>query len=108
MLDGAAGRIVYFAFRETSGTAKAVIRLWDGSGAKGKLLLPLALAEGTSTASFPGFHSLPYTIGLYLQVVTGTVEGSVSIIPEVEWPGEGIPVVVTGGITVTVQVPTTG
>lgn len=103
-LDGAGGRIAFYAFRETSGASAAVIRLWDGSNNAGNLLLPISLNPGESVREVPGMHTLPYEVGLFLEVVSGTVEGQVTTL---ELPshaeGWGIPVFVIGSVDLTVN-----
>jgi hypothetical protein len=103
-VDGRGGRIVYWAFRETSGASPATFRFWDGSSNGGLLVAPISLDPGESIREFPGFHSLPYRIGLFLEVLSGTVEGQVTIVPVEEWPeGGGIPVFVVGSVDLTVN-----
>ncbi|MGH7748059.1 MAG: hypothetical protein ACREQ5_25370, partial [Candidatus Dormibacteria bacterium] len=80
VLDNASGRVVWWAWRETTGAAPATFRLWDGSNNGGQLLVPFSLSANGSTRDYPGLHSLPYSIGLYLEVLTGTVEGVVMVI----------------------------
>ena len=107
-LYNAAGRVVWWSWRNTSTTTPAVLRLWDGSSAAGRLLFTISLAPTESTRDFPGWHSLPFDIGLWLEVVSGAMEGVVAIVPEDAWPGDGIPVVVVGGVTVNVDMPAGG
>jgi hypothetical protein len=95
---------VFWTFRETSGGAGATFRLWDSSGNSGALVAPFSLDPGESIREFPGFHSLPYRVGLYLEVLSGTFEGQVTIVPVEEWPDEGgIPVFVIGSVDLTVN-----
>lgn len=102
VVDGRGGRIVYWTFRETSGVAGAVFRFWDGSNNQGALVAPFSLDPGESIREFPGFHSLPYRVGLFLEILSGTVEGQVTIVPVDEWPEEGgIPVFVIGAVDLT-------
>lgn len=101
-VDGRGGRIVYWTFRETSGTAGAIFRFWDGSSNQGALIAPFSLDPGESIREFPGFHSLPYRVGLFLEILSGTIEGQVTIVPVEEWPeGGGIPVFVIGSVDLT-------
>jgi hypothetical protein len=100
LLDGAGGRVVWWAWRETSGTAGAVLRLWDGSGPNGGLLVPISLNAGESTRDFPGWHSLPYRTGLFLELVVGSIEGQVTVVPWADDEHWGVPVLVMGNVTV--------
>lgn len=84
--------------------AGAIFRFWDGSNNAGSLVAPFSLDPGESVREFPGFHSLPYRVGLFLEIVSGVVEGQVTIVPVEEWPeGGGIPVFVIGSVDLTVN-----
>lgn len=104
VLDGSGGRLVFYAFRETSGVSSAVVRLWDGSSNQGNLLLPVSLNPNESIREIPGLHSLPYQVGLFLEVVSGQVEGQVTTV-ELDWGGGGggLPVFVIGSVDLTVN-----
>jgi hypothetical protein len=103
-LDGAGGRLVFYAWRETSGVSPAVIRLWDGSNNQGSLLLPISLNPNESIREIPGMHTLPYEVGLFLEVVSGTVEGQVTTVVLGEGhQGYGIPVYVIGSVDLTIN-----
>ena len=104
-LDNASGRVVYWSFAETAGAA-AKFRLWDSSSAAGVMLATFSFAAGWSVREFPGFHSLPYKTGLYLEVVTGTIEGVVSVLPwaDSDAEQEGIPVFLIGSVQLDVNV----
>jgi hypothetical protein len=92
LLDNTAGRLTFWSFTETTGAATAEIRLFDGSSAGGASIADITLAAGQSTRDWLGHDGLPYETGLFLQVVSGTVNGQVFSIPENEWRGRGIPV----------------
>lgn len=103
VVDGAGGRIVYWAWRETSGATSATFRLWDGSNNGGALIAPITLQPNESVREFPGFHSLPYRVGLFLEVLSGSVEGQITVVPWREGDSDfGVPVIVVG--TVDLQV----
>jgi hypothetical protein len=72
----APGLLAGWAFRETSGTAGAVIRLRSGLDVNQPVILAIALAANESTRDFPG---LPVELpkGLYLELVSGTIEGNI-------------------------------
>jgi hypothetical protein len=61
---------------ETSGTAAATLRLYDGTDAAAPLLLAINLAQGESYDNWYLPAGLHYTHGLY-SVVTGTLIGNV-------------------------------
>lgn len=93
-----AGRITWFSLRETSGAAAAVVRYYDGSGASGKLMAAISLQASESTREWVGNHGLPFGGGLYLQVVSGSVEGSIVYVPESAWWESAMPVVIVGDL----------
>jgi hypothetical protein len=66
-----------FTLRETAG-AEAVVRVWDNpSAAAGTLLDTVALpADGSATELHDGVRA---ATGVYVQVVSGTVEGAIRI-----------------------------
>lgn len=74
------GCLVLHATRETTGSAAAVYRLWDGSTNAGKLLLPVSLSSGESTRDYIHAHHLSFTTGLYYELVSGALEGAVSVL----------------------------
>jgi hypothetical protein len=76
IVSTSAGRLVGWALRETAGaTATAYLR--DGVDAGGDIIVPISLSANESTRDvyIPG--GLSFGRGLYLDVVTGSVEGSV-------------------------------
>ena len=93
---------MYWAWRETSGVSTATFRLWDSSSNNGTLVAPFTLNQGESIREFPGFHNLPYKVGLFLEILSGTVEGQVSVIPYGTDDDEsgGVPVVIVGGLNI--------
>jgi hypothetical protein len=67
-----------WALAETSGTASAAVYIYDGSNASGSLLAPVNLAAFESTRDILPAPGLPITSGqLYVQVVSGTIQGAV-------------------------------
>jgi len=46
---------------------------------------------------------LPYRVGLYLEVITGTIEGVVMVVSAGDGHEDGIPVVIVGDLTVNVN-----
>jgi hypothetical protein len=101
-VDGRGGRIIYWAFRETSGGAGAIFRFWDGSNNQGSLVAPFTLDPGESVREVPGLHGVPYRVGLFLEVLSGTIEGQVTIILAEDYPESGgVPVFVVGSVDLT-------
>lgn len=67
-----------FALRETSGTAGAVVRVFDhASAASGTVLDEIALAPGESAREFYGDGGMKTSNGIYAQLVSGAVAGSI-------------------------------
>lgn len=66
-----------FALRETSGAAPAVVVLRDGSDATGDPTIPITLAPGESVREWFGPGGVNLVYGLYVDVVSGAVDGSV-------------------------------
>lgn len=105
LLDGGAGKVTWWGFRELSGTGGAAFRLWDGSNTTGRMIAPFSLNPSESVREWPGAHSLPYVTGLYLEVISGSFEGTIQVVNTLEDYGEGMPVVVIGTVDVEVNVP---
>lgn len=70
------GRLVGWALRETAG-ATALAYLRDGVDPDGAIIVPISLSAGESTRDvyIPG--GLSFGRGLFLDVVSGAIEGSV-------------------------------
>lgn len=67
-----------YSLRETGG-ADAVVRIWDGTAASGILLDTVALAADGSAQAWYGGGGLRAVAGVFVEVVSGAVEGSVRI-----------------------------
>lgn len=69
------GLIAGFNLHETSGTGTAFVKVHDGSDVSAPTMLYISLAAGESTRDwyFPG--GLKFRHGVYLEVVTGKIEG---------------------------------
>lgn len=65
-----------FTARETSGSAAAVLRIFDGADNTGRLLETVRLAQSESTSDWND-DGLIVATSLYVEVVSGTVEGAV-------------------------------
>ncbi|MFG3709209.1 hypothetical protein ACGF7U_31385 [Micromonospora sp. NPDC047670] len=75
----AAGPAVYRGY-SISATAAATVRIWDhDSAASGTLLDTVAVPAGASVSAWYGDGGLRAARGVYVEVVSGTVEGSVRI-----------------------------
>lgn len=77
LVSNSRGRVTGYALRETSGANPAVVRLRAGRDSGGDLLVPIALTAGQSrTEAVP---AVSYGDGLFVEVVSGTVEGAVFV-----------------------------
>lgn len=72
-------RILFWSFRETTTTAVARLRLRDGSDANGDTIVPISLSADQSTRDWLGPQGIPCKAGVYLEMITGTVEGSIVV-----------------------------
>lgn len=72
--------VTYYGFtiRETSGTAAATVRLRAG-GATGLILETIALTSAASARAWHGPQGIRCDGGLYVEIVTGAVEGTVRL-----------------------------
>lgn len=71
--------ILFWSARETTGTAAATLRLLDSTGAGGALIVPVALVAGASIAQWLGPWGIPCAAGVYLDIVSGSAEGSIVV-----------------------------
>ena len=76
------GCLTVHSTRETTGTTSAVYRLWDGTSAAGTLLLTVSLIAAESTRDDFREHHLTFRTGLYYELVSGSLEGQVSVLVE--------------------------
>lgn len=78
---GGASVLFGWTWIETTGSAVANVELYDGSGTNGALIVPVALNSGESTRDLWGHPGLGVQTGLFLHVVSGSVKGSLWIVP---------------------------
>lgn len=68
-----------YSLRETAGSA-AVVRVWDNaSAASGTLLATIGLAASASETKYFGEEGIRAENGVFLQTVSGAVEGCVYV-----------------------------
>lgn len=80
LLINSAGCLVWHSTRETTGSAAAVYRLWDSNTNAGQQLLTVSLSSGESTRDYIQAHHLEFKTSLYFELVSGAVEGMVSVL----------------------------
>lgn len=68
------GYLVYVTVRETSGSAAAVVRVWDAPAASGRGVANFSLAANGSSQFTPGDMGVLCVMGLYVEVVSGAAE----------------------------------
>lgn len=66
-----------YSFRESTGAAAAVVRIRDGQDLTGAIMLSVQLAAGLSDTSWATSPGVAGDVGLYLEVVSGAVEGAI-------------------------------
>lgn len=77
----AGGCLVWHAAKETTGSSTAGYTLWDNPiAAAGIELMPVTLSAGESTRDYIKKHHLPFRNGLYFNLDSGAVAGSVSVL----------------------------
>lgn len=77
LLMGPRAILYGWTFRETTGTAAAEVRIRNGQSASGVLAASIGLAEGASVSQGAADPGMLMDGGVYLEVVSGSVEGSV-------------------------------
>lgn len=70
-----------WAFRETTGTAGAVLEIIDGIDANGNLIAPITLLANESTRDLQGIVPLGVEMGIFVHVVSGSVKGALWAVP---------------------------
>lgn len=75
-LSRSPGVVAGFALRETAG-APAVVKVYDSADANGDLILPVALLANQSLCQWLLPKGISYTLGLFVQVVSGSIEGAI-------------------------------
>lgn len=78
---GGATHLVGWALKETSALNTAFVRIRDGKGTDGDVLVPISLAASESTRDLMPEWPVWITTGnLFLEVVSGSVEGVVYVL----------------------------
>lgn len=72
-------RLIGYNLAETTGSAGAVIDLYDGHDTGGVFVAEIDLVKATSVTQELNIYGWPITAGLYLSVASGSVKGSVTI-----------------------------
>lgn len=75
---GGSGCVTWHSTYETSGSASAAYSLFDTGDSSGQQLMYVTLSAGQSTRDYIGLHALPFLSGLYLEVESGAIAGSIT------------------------------
>lgn len=78
-LSASNGRLMGYTLRETTGAATATMYLRDGTDNTGDMLAAIQLAAGESRTDWFGPGGVNFGLGLFWDLVAGSVEGSVFI-----------------------------
>jgi hypothetical protein len=103
-LDNTGGRVIRVSLRELTGTAGAVLDVYDGTGTGGVLLDTISLSAGQSTRDYYRLHQYPYYGGLFLDVVSGSFKGTFTVAHSDHWATEGEPVLMVNPEVLSVTV----
>lgn len=66
-----------WSFRETTGAAGAILRIVDGKDANGQLVAAISLSSGTAQVVSLAPGGLAVSVGIYIDLVSGSIEGAV-------------------------------
>lgn len=67
---------------ETTGAANARARLYDSADASGTVLGNIAPTSGGNDQNWMGDHGTPITVGLFLHIISGTMDITVYVYAE--------------------------
>lgn len=92
-LDNTGGRVSRYSLRDLTTTGGSVIEVYDGTSVNGILLDSIALTAGQSTRE--RFEEAEYCFdgGLFVNVVSGQVKGTIVVKHSDDWGREGKPVI---------------
>jgi hypothetical protein len=80
VIAGFYGCVLWHSSVESTGSASAEYSLWDGSNTSGPLLMDITLTASQSTRDYIHKHHLPFRSGLYFDLVSGAVRGSMAVL----------------------------
>lgn len=92
------GLLKGYAVRESSATATARLTIRDGSSASGRIIVPLTLQINESVRDWFSEEGIAFEQGIFFELVAGTIEGSVFVIPEVRIDRTSVPLVDDGAL----------
>lgn len=77
------GALAGFSFRETAG-ATAVLRLRDGNSTSGDIISVASFAANESIRDWFALPGITYKYGVYIEVVSGAIEGALYLVEDVK------------------------
>lgn len=80
VVSSSPGRLAGFGLAETAGVG-ATIRLHDGTDTSGDVIMRIDLAANESAREWYMPHGIGFTYGLFVEIVSGAIEGSVYLGP---------------------------
>lgn len=101
-IDNTGGQVRRMSSLETSGSNPATFYIYDGTGTGGQLLDVIALSAGQSTRDQYRIHEYPYRNGLYIDVVSGTLQLALTVWHSDDWDLEGEPVIIVGQLDINI------
>lgn len=79
LVSNGRGRVTGWSLRETGGTNPAVVRLRSGRDSGGELIFTITVPAGQSSNVCAPAPGISYGDGVYVEVVSGVLEGSVLV-----------------------------
>jgi hypothetical protein len=79
LLITGSGYIPYWSARDTSVAGGSVFQIIDGGNVNGQILVDVSTNSGESTSEYIGKRLLFYTKSLYYNLVSGAIEGAVTV-----------------------------
>lgn len=73
---GGPSLLMGWSFLETTGTASASVEVWDGADTTAQLVAVVSLVAGESTRDWLGPGGVYCSEGLFVNVLTGAVRGT--------------------------------
>lgn len=78
LLASGKGCVTYWSVRDTTASSGSVWELYDGTGSNGQLLGTYGTVVKQSTSEYVRKMHLPFSNGLYYNLVSGTLVGAVT------------------------------
>lgn len=80
LIYGRGAVVMGWSFVESTGAATARVNLYNGHDATGTLVVPISLLAAESTRDYLSPAGVYFDSGVWLEVVTGSITGSVWVI----------------------------